>query len=65
MFFSKFEDMSILNSEKYVLFPFWAKTLTLPGPGFPWQQGRASLQEVMFRVVGPVVSPGNKKIPRE
>ena len=48
-----------------MFFPLWTNTLTLPGPGFPWQQGRASLQEVMFRVVGPVVSPGNKKIPRE
>ena len=45
-----------------MFFPLWTNTLTLSGPGFPWQQGRASLQEVMFRVVGPVVSPGNKKI---
>ena len=45
-----------------MFFPLWTKTLTLQGPGFPWLRDRASLQEVMFRVVGPVVSPGNKKI---
>ena len=44
-----------------MFFPLWTKTLTLQGPGFPWQRGQASLQGVMFRVVGPVVSPEIKK----
>ena len=45
-----------------MFFTFWTITLTLQGPGFPWLRDRASWQEVMFRVVGPVGSPGSKKI---